>query len=465
QTVDATFQKQAHLPIAINGIIAKPGEEDRYLLNVTPGQKLRFTVEARTLPSPLDALLTVRNHPQGNVVVYKEDSGSTRDPQADFTVPANVKQIQVGVQDLHERGDRRFVYRLIVAPTNLPDFSLKLKSPTLTLPAEGTGVVEMQLVRRGYNGPIKLRAETDDSISIIPDQIPAGKGNRDLFVLLDRKAQGDDRGFRPLNLIAESVGLKPEITRYAEVGAVALSGQETLLPVFVGPPAPLDITVANVPPVLFKGVPVEIPLTLKPRGETKLPPTVRLDLLTTEPERPNDPKDPKKGNKPKIHAPEYQAIPIDAKQGTLKITVPVDVAVNETDAIVKAELVRHAYSSVVGGTAYSQPFKFSIQTAATVTLDKKTFDLKASQAAKIKGTLKRTKGFEEPVTLSVVGLPKGYQTSEVTVPAGQTSVEIPITPGKETAAKTVKVSVVVKGAGGESLLPDQAVELKIQPAK
>ena len=469
QQVDATFQKQPHLPTAINGIVSKPGEEDRYLLDVTPGQKLRFVVEARSLPSPLDALFTVRNHPQGNVLVYKEDSGTDRDPETDFTVPANVKQIQVGVADLHEKGGGRFVYRLMIAPANAPDFSLEAKSSFVSLPAAGSAVVEMTLTRRGYAGPIKLRVSGDEAVSVIPEEIPAGKGNRDLFVTLVRKGDDRSRGFRGLTIFAESVGLEPELIRPVKVASPAgmelLAGQNSLLAARVTASAPFQVNPIKLPAALFKGVPANVTVGIQQNDRGATAESARLTLLTTEPVRPNDPKDPKKGNKPKIRAPEYQAVETGTEQGTLRITVPLDVAVAEIDAVIKAELVPHAYSDKVSGTVYSAPFKLPVKSAAEVTLDQKSFSLTAGEAGTIKGVLKRNNGFNGPVTITPEGLPKGYQAGEVTVPKGTDAFEIPITPAKENAAKTIKANLSVKLAGRGNILPNLPVELKIAPAK
>ena len=467
QSVEATFQKLAHVPVVIHGIVSKPGEEDRYLLNVTPGQKLRFTVEARSLPSPLDALLTVRNHPQGNIVLYKEDSGTDRDPEADFAVPANVKQIEVGVQDLNERGGAEFAYRLKIAPANAPDFALTIKSSSITLPAQGTAIALMTLARQGYNGPIKLRVAGDPAVSVIPSEIPAGKGNQDLFVTFVRKGGDESRGFQGLKLIGESVGLKPGLVRPATVtpaaGVASIPGFSTLLPVSIGSAAQFQIDVAKLPAALFKGVPARVGVTVNRQGENASAQAVRLSLLTTEPTRKNDPKDPKKGNKPKIRAPQNQAVGPKQDQGTLRIAVPLDVAVAEVDAVIKAELVPHAYSGQVAGTVYSYPFKLPVKTAAAVKLDKPTLNLTAGKANAIKGTMTRTAPFATPVTITLSGLPNGYQTTAAQVPGNASGFEISITPAAEAQAKTVKANLSVQLPSGAKILPDQPVELKVAP--
>ena len=467
QNVNATFEKEAHLPVVINGIVAKPGEEDRYLLNVTPGQKLRFTVETRSLSSPLDALFTVRNHPQGNIVIYKEDSGTDRDPAADFAVPANVKQIEVGVQDLNERGGAEFLYRLKILPAGAPDFALAIKSSSLTLPAEGTAVAEMTLTHKNYAGPIKLRVAGDPAVSVIPSEIPKGQGNQELFVTFVRKGNKNAQGFQGLKLIGESVGLKPELTHAATVapaaGTAALPGFSTLLPASIGSAAKFQIEVSKLPAALFKGVPARIGVKVQRQGEQASNQAVLLSLLTTEPTRPNDPKDPKKGNKPKIRAPQNQAVGPKQDEGVLRVAVPVDVAIAEIDAVIKAELVPHAYSSQVSGTVYSYPFKLPVKTAAEVALDKNTLNLSAGKPNAIKGTITRMAPFRGPVNITLSGLPKGYQVKEAQVPGNAGDFEISLTPAAEAQAKTVKASLSVQLPSGAKILPDRAVELKVAP--
>ena len=173
--------------------------------------------------------------------------------------------------------------------------------------------------------------------------------------------------------------------------------------------------------------------TVNRQGETASTQVVRLSLLTTEPARQNDPKDPKKGNKPKIRAPQNQAIGPKQDQGLLRIAVPADVTVSEIDAVIKAELVPHAYSGQVTGTVYSYPFKLPVKTAAAVNLDKPTLNLTAGKASTIKGTVSRTAPFANPLTIALSGLPKGYQAAEAQVPRDAKNFEISITPAAETA--------------------------------
>ena len=65
--------------------------------------------------SPLDAALVVRNE-QGTELARVEDSPGTLDPILEYTVPATVTAVVVGVVDSQGRGGPGAVYRLVVEP-------------------------------------------------------------------------------------------------------------------------------------------------------------------------------------------------------------------------------------------------------------------------------------------------------------------------------------------------------------
>jgi hypothetical protein len=167
QQIDATFPGPKHVPVFVNGRISQPGEQDRYQLTVTEGQSLSFSLEGRSINSPIDAQLAVSVNDRLQVV--KEDAQNSRDPAFDYQVPANAKQIVVSVEDLYGRGGAHYVYRLRIVPAGQPDFSLSCTTPELLLPRTGTAVAELQLTRRGYNGPVSLQLEGDDGLTVSPE--------------------------------------------------------------------------------------------------------------------------------------------------------------------------------------------------------------------------------------------------------------------------------------------------------
>ena len=109
-------------PATLNGRIGKPGEEDRYTVAVKPGQKLRVTLAASALGSPLDGVLRALK-PDGGQVANGDDTtikaldlpGQKKppdyvipDPSFDVTVPDGVTELTLALKDLQGRGGPQF---------------------------------------------------------------------------------------------------------------------------------------------------------------------------------------------------------------------------------------------------------------------------------------------------------------------------------------------------------------------
>jgi hypothetical protein len=143
----------------MNGRIAKPGEVDRYKFPVQPGQTWIFEVDAASLGSPLDALISVLG-PQGNQLASADD-GNGLDPRVQFQAPGGIDHVVLAVEDLHRRGAANFGYRLKARPVR-SEFTLQVASPVINIPRTGVAVVQVNVTRSAYNGPIQL---------VIPDSV------------------------------------------------------------------------------------------------------------------------------------------------------------------------------------------------------------------------------------------------------------------------------------------------------
>ena len=167
----------------MNGRISKPGEIDRYRLAVTPGEYWQFELTAASLgTSQLYALLTVYDSegeklvsagatkPEQSpfAVVFSTTTGE--DPSLSLTVPEQVHEVQLTVEDLLGRGGGGYGYRLL-AKKEEPDFALRLTTPYVNIPLSGSASVTVIANRRGYSGPIRL------SIPNLPDDLVFDGGN------------------------------------------------------------------------------------------------------------------------------------------------------------------------------------------------------------------------------------------------------------------------------------------------
>ncbi|HEY1339283.1 MAG TPA: hypothetical protein VGF59_17340 [Bryobacteraceae bacterium] len=156
------------IPGVINGRLDKAGEIDRYRFAVEPGEKLIFELQARELgTSHLEGILTAFD-PAGkklgsagdqplpeDVFAVQGTSRTSSDPFLNLTVPADVREIAITVEDLALRGGPLYGYRLI-ARRQAEDFTLTVTSPFVNIPAGGTAVIGVSADRRGYDGPIQI---------------------------------------------------------------------------------------------------------------------------------------------------------------------------------------------------------------------------------------------------------------------------------------------------------------------
>lgn len=466
QTVDATFAQAPVKPVAISGIVSAKGEKDQYVLNVTAGKPLRLTLQSDSLGSQLEGELRVLAHPQGNVVAMSSDQPTIGDLTLDYAVPAGVGQVLVQVRDLFSGGSNRSFYRLVIEPAGQPSFSLMLNTPTINLPEDGSAVVEMQVTRTGYGGPIKLKVAGDNSVVVSPDEIAANMQGKVLLRLIRAGKPAD--GTAPLlRLVGESVGVDPVIksTARLQTGVVAPTFVDTMA---VGTTASsgLAIELQQLPTVLYRGTSPELAVVLKRQdghASSSLP--VKLTLESTEPVRKRDPNNPAAGNFPVVSAQPRLTNPGEPSPTTVKLVVPLEVAEPVIDFVVKAEATPHAYSDRVVATAYSQPFRAEIKNAVAPKTDDPTHSIVAESDHKLTGILQRTAGFTGPVQATVVGLPAEYMVQTANVAGDQDKFEITIKAPKvaaETPVANVKLRIT---SSGNLLVGEMPINVKVVPGK
>ena len=466
QTVDATFAAAPFKPVAINGRIAVKRERDRYLLSVTPGQRLKFTLQSDSLGSTLEGEIVLFANPPASPVAQTSDQPTIGDPALEYAVPAGVSQLVVQVRDLFGRGDARAFYRLYIEQAGQPTFSLMLNTPTANLPEDGSAVVEMQITREGYAGPIKLTVVGDATVAVSPNEIAANMQGKALLRLV--RVGVPVAGTAPLlRIVGESVGVDPAIKRTARLqsGVVAPTFTDTMA---IGTirPSGLGIELQQLPTVLFRGVSHPIPLVLKRQpqpNEEALP--VKLSLDSTEPVRKRDPNNPAAGNFPLVAAAPQMVMPDQPEQATVRIVVPLESAEPVIDFVVKAEATPHAYSDRVLASAFSQPFRAEIKTAVAPKIDDATLAIVGEADHKITGLLQRTPGFTEPVEVTLTGLPAGYTVQPAVVAGDQDKFEFVVKAPKvaaETPVANVKLRVT---SSGSLLTAEMPVNVKVVAAK
>jgi hypothetical protein len=156
------------VPSVMNARLSKPGQIDRYKIQVEPEETLLFELQARELgTSLLEGIITVYDGsgkkldsagdkplPE-DVFAVQGSSRTSSDPFLNLKVPKDVHEITVTVEDLAERGGPLYGYRLSTR-RDAEDFKLALAEPYINIPAGGTAILNVVADRRGYDGPIQL---------------------------------------------------------------------------------------------------------------------------------------------------------------------------------------------------------------------------------------------------------------------------------------------------------------------
>jgi hypothetical protein len=155
------------LPVVVNGLIAEPAQVDHFQIKVSPGESLLFELQSRELEtSSLDGLITIFDAkgkklasagdvpPPTDVFSLQTGNRTSNDPYLNFTVPSDIPEITVAIEDIAQRGGPGFGYRL-TARKQAEDFLISASPAYINVPRGGTVQVAVNAERRGYDGPIQ----------------------------------------------------------------------------------------------------------------------------------------------------------------------------------------------------------------------------------------------------------------------------------------------------------------------
>jgi hypothetical protein len=458
-------------PIGISGLLSAVNEEDKYSLTVTPGQKLRFDVQAQQLGSPLDGVLSIR-HPNGGQLAAGDDRPSSSDPLVDFDVPAEVNKLQIAIKDLNGAGGPEFVYRIIVTDRSRPEFALTLPADRIIIPAGGTQVVPVQVARTNYAGPIELSLENSPSgLTLGGNVIPAGA----TIGLLTLSADGAPPQATLSRVVGKALESPVPVARAATFAEVPGARYRPLLREQVG------IATSTASPINLAWVPgTDDKLLLGGKLAAKLqltraagtPGNIRVRLLTTQP-MPR--KKIKENNQDKEvddvdRALRLEGDPVftpEQADTTVNVLVPADLPNQAWDLVLVADLLSADAKSTV--TSIAAPVRrlttavpFTLELAGPTTVEGKAG---AGETGKFTGKVVRSAGFAQAVIVTLDGLPKGYSAPMVLVPADQSEFTLPATfafgtkTGELKGAKLVAVVAPVSTTSVKSNAIDVAINV------
>ncbi|MDR3636458.1 MAG: hypothetical protein P4L84_21825 [Isosphaeraceae bacterium] len=147
-------------PVVVNGRVGRPGDTDVWAVALRAGEPVRFALTARSLGSPLDAVVTVKDQKGKEVARGEGTAKALGDPALTFSAGTDGIYF-VNVSDrFRSRGGTGNGYRLKIDRPGPPDFRLNLPSDTVTLERKAEAKLKVEAERiGGFSGPIALAVE------------------------------------------------------------------------------------------------------------------------------------------------------------------------------------------------------------------------------------------------------------------------------------------------------------------
>ncbi|HEY3968155.1 MAG TPA: PPC domain-containing protein, partial [Planctomycetaceae bacterium] len=148
-------------PMALNGVIGAPGDNDNYRFTAKKGEAYDIRVHARTIRSPLDPVLAI-SAAGGGVIAANDDTGGP-DSYIRFGVP-NDGDYVINVRDHLNNGGAAYVYRVELTPIK-PKLVLSTNEfvqyvqPTVSIPKGNHFGLVLSAARYDFGGPLALRGE------------------------------------------------------------------------------------------------------------------------------------------------------------------------------------------------------------------------------------------------------------------------------------------------------------------
>lgn len=468
-------QTLAAMPSGVTGHISAKGEEDRYVLPVASGQKLRIDVIARRYGSSLDGVLIVRGA-NGNELARSDDQPGTADPGLEFTVPAGVDKLLLGVRDLEGRFGPEYFYRLAAHDALAPDLIATLGVDTVNIPAGSTVTLPIMLARRNYNGPARMEVQgLVGDVQLAGTEIPAGAS----MALLSLTARSEQPVHSVIQLMVRATEPNVDLVRLVQTPAIsAASRYQPWLQYDIGfaiqqaGPIAIAWNDTTEPPTAFQGE--KLPLAVAVKRGDGVPGDVRLKLFSSQPM----PRKKVKQDNREVEVDDtdralrLEGAPLlkaDVKETTVPLLVPGDLPLQTWNYVVLAELLSPDGKTVITTTSTPVRALTPVAPFALELTSPPQAEGRAGQGehGKFTGKLTRHAGFQQPVVISLAGLPAEVKkVPQVTVVADQNEFTLPLTfefGSKPGDYKNVLLTATVVG----SSLPSATakVDVKIVPGE
>jgi hypothetical protein len=452
-------------PIVLNGRIDPVGDEDRYVLSVIPGQKLRMRMLAADINSALDGQFQVLGA-KGTIVATADDTNQppliiskkanvkadpiiSPDPTLEYNVPSDLKEITLVVKDLEGRGGVGFAYRITVEPI-VPAFELRLADSQLNIPKGGTVALSLTATRIGYNGPITLDViNPPPGLTVRKGTIPSGQTAGVLtltaaadasFGVTDLRVLGAAEGPDVPSVLAK----KPQI--FAQQGTMPTNVVWQLgLPAMPIAPGAVALDAPAEPIEIVHGYEAKVPIKVTRTKDAD----AELELAGLAPLPPG-----------------ITAAAAKVAEKTSEGSATLKAGPDAPLGLITMALTAKGKFADKTQTFVAPAVTLNVVRPASVEMGAAAAEVKAGDTLEIKGKVVRKGPFKEPVTLKLNGLPAGLKAEPVTVApdASEFAFKVTAEPSAAAASAPVEVAIALQLDKKDYSTPPAMLTLKVLPA-
>ncbi len=415
------------VPGGVSGRFQQSNDVDCYVFAAKKGQKL--TIEAQTLElySPSLVQMYVRNGKTGaELAKSNPQAPGGADQKIDFTAGEDADFV-LEVQHLHFYGGHSESYHVTLRSPST-GFDINLPNERFDVSPSGVAAIPVQVVRKGYTGPIELSTRGEVGLSGTVT-LKAGQNAGVLMVV----SKGDlPMGAYQFQVIAKAtVDGKPSVQTANAKAMIAASLNGLLFPpmhlqtfvsLAVKEKAPFSLAIKMDPPEGVPGGKANVTITA-----TRDPGFV--DEITLN---------PPVGLPATIPVPKLGAIAKDKTEITFPLDLNVKTPMGEYFVLMSAK-TKHQGKEYSAATpplmlVLGLPFELQVEPALV--------SLKPGEKAKLKVTAIRKGGYKGPISMDVRKLPAMVTASKAIIAENQNSVEIelsvlPTAPAAEVAGVDV----------------------------
>lgn len=178
-------EKRKPLPILYHGVLSEVGDTDWFCFTAKKGQNIRVQVHARSLRSPLDPVISIRNAKNKKNLGNADDDGNNPDSKFDFKAPDDGDYF-LHIRDHLNRGGPDYTYAIAITQRT-PSLSAELpyaqnndsqKHRAIVIPRGNHLAIVPNVTRQNTNADVILQHDKlPQGVTVKSDSAPRSPAN------------------------------------------------------------------------------------------------------------------------------------------------------------------------------------------------------------------------------------------------------------------------------------------------